>query len=268
MVVIAQHAERLERLGLSTLEGVRSFHGQLVKNHKGRRDIFRIETGAGAEPGPVLFLKRNLKPYKKNGLASWWRHGAVWSAARQEWENARRLQTAGVATPPLVAYGEQCGLFWERFSFLITEAAAGSQTVEQFLQACQERAERRRVLDALAGEVRRIHDAGLASPDLFTRHVFVDAAGHPPRFTWIDMARLDQRQPVSKRRRARDLAALNITAPLPLVSVRERLRFLEAYAGVVDRELVALIRRRMGRLLHHRRFQAFLGPKTPQQMST
>ena len=257
MVVILRHHELLNRLGLSTLAGARLFRGQRVKDHKGRRDILRIPPNPGDSGGPVLFLKRTWKPYKKDGLASLFRHGAVWSAARQEFENSKVLGAAGVTTAAVVAYGEECGPLWEHFSFLVTEAAAGTQTVLQFLAECADQSERRRVFGALALEIRRMHEAGLATPDLFTRHVFVDATVDPPRFCWIDMGRLEQRRPLPGRRRARDLAALNITAPLRFVSAGERVRFLRTYAGAVERRLAGQVSRRVAYLLRRRKFRDF-----------
>ena len=258
MVLVAQHQRALEKLGLNTLERVKAFRGQPVKDHKGRRDILRIITSDGNGNELVLFLKRSWRPYRKDGLASLLRRGQVWSISRMEWENSKALQDAGVRTAVLVAYGEDCGPLWERFSFILTETASGQQTVQQFLRECGERAERRRVFDALARLVRQMHDAGMATPDLFTRHIFVDVKSEPPQFCLIDMARLDRGTAVSPRLRARDLAALNITAPLRCVTARERIRFLQVYAGGKDRALFQLIRRRMNQLLPRGRFKDFL----------
>ena len=108
MVEIVRHADLLACLGLTTLAGARAFQGQLVKDHKGRRDIFRIPAVTAFDQGqsPVLFLKRNWHPYKKDGLASLFRRGAVWSAARQEWENASLLAvTDGEVTEYLLPSG-------------------------------------------------------------------------------------------------------------------------------------------------------------------
>jgi len=260
---IACHRSLLEQLRLSSPAEARLFRGELVKDHKGRRDILRItipcpeQSEVGLSQVKTFFLKRNWKPYRKDGLASLFRHGSVWSASRQEWENGQALAKAGVRTATAVAYGEDCGPFWEHFSYLLTEAAVGTQTVEHFLRQCGDRAERRRVFDALAREVRRMHDAGLATPDLFTRHVFVNLNVNPPQFCWIDMARLDQARSLPRRRRARDLAALNITAPLRFVSARERIRFLIQYAGEVDKNLACQIRRRMNHLLVRKKFRDF-----------
>ena len=258
MVTVARHHELLEKLGLHTLAGVRSFRGDLVKNHKGRRDISRIRVTDSGGFERVFYLKRSWKHYKKDGLASLLRHGKVWSISRVEWENCLALERSGLRVAAPVAFGEECGPFWEKFSFLITEAAAGRQTLDQFLREGGEPSERRRVFDALALEIRRLHDAGLASPDLFARHLFVDATAHPPQFCLIDMARLDREQSLSDLLRARDLAALNITAPTRFVSTKERVRFLRLYAGSRRKQLMRMVQRRMEHLLGRRKFRHFL----------
>ncbi len=253
MFVIAKYHDLLRQLGLDSLEAVRRFQGELIKNHKGRRDIFRVETGAGRER-LVFFLKRNWQPYKKDGLHSLCTRGEVWSQSRTEWENAQALARAGIGVAEPVAFGEDCGLLWEKFSFILTAAAPGDVTLDEFLRTCRDNAARRRVFDALAREIRRMHDAGLASPDLFARHIFLEL-GREPRFCLIDMARLDRRKALPLKLRARDLAALHVTAPLRFVSARERMMFLREYGDA--RDLAPLIQARAGHLLTRRKFGEF-----------
>jgi len=270
MVIIGRHRAVLERLHLSTVAEVKAFSGPLVKNHRGHRDILRIVTTDDDGRPLTLFLKRNWKPYKKDGLISLLRYGRVWSVSRQEWANGLALQRAGLRTAPLVAYGEECGPAWEKFSFILTEAADGRHTVGDFLRDCHDAARRRTVLDALAVEIRKMHAAGLASPDLFTRHLFVEDDAHPPRFCLIDMARLDARRSLSMRHRARDLTALHVTAPLRLATSRERLRFARMYAGRDARALLKWIGRLARRLLKRRKFRGFFASAdsdhTPSRM--
>jgi tRNA A-37 threonylcarbamoyl transferase component Bud32 len=130
-------------------------------------------------------------------------------------------------------------------------------TMEEFLRIEANASIRRQVLASLAVIIRQMHEGGLAAPDLFTRHIFVEG-GSTPAFCLIDMARLDRRSRISARTQARDLAALNVTAPLRHVSWRERLRFLAAYGG--DRRLLRRIEKRTGYLLHRRKFRDFLQP--------
>ena len=260
MFVIAKHHEVLRQLGLDTMEGVKNFNGQLIKNHKGQRDIQRVVEGAGGIPPAnssqalIFFLKRNWQPYKKDGLKSLFTRGEVWSQSRVEWENALALQRAGIGVAEPIAFGEECGLFWEKFSFILTASARGDVTLDEWLRTSRSRLERRTVLDALGCEIRKMHDAGLASPDLFTRHIFLER-GDAPKFCLIDMARLDRRKRLSPALRARDLAALHVTAPLRFVSTRERLRFLKVYGG--NRHLRGLLLSRSQHLLSRRKFADF-----------
>ena len=256
MVVIAKHQAQLEQFGLATPAQVKNFKGERVKDHRGRRDIFKIATRDSSGKPLVLFLKRNWKPYKKDGLTSLFMRGKVWSQSRREWENSLRLGSAGLRTCGLVAYGEECGLLWEKFSFLITETAAG-ETLDRFIRNSGDPKLRRAVFGALALEIRKMHDDGLATPDLFTRHVFVEIKNGAPGFCFIDMARLNRRKKISDAMRARDLAALNVTAPLKFVSAKERIRFLNTYAGDLDRKLVQRIAARVKHLVKRRKFRTF-----------
>ena len=56
MMVASKYREILERLGLTSLEQVRRFHGELVKNHRGRRDILRIVAADSAGRPLSAFL--------------------------------------------------------------------------------------------------------------------------------------------------------------------------------------------------------------------
>jgi len=262
MIHLACHQSVLQRLGLATLEQVRAFQGETVKAHsEGRRDILRIQTHDDTGAPLVLYLKRTWRAYIKDGLRTLLRHGRVHSISWQEWENSLSLHQAGLKTAPLVAYGEDCGLFRERFSFLITESVDGRETLQQFLKDCHEPVRRRSVLDALARNVRQMHEAGLAMPDLYTRHIFLEIEDGQPAFYFIDMARMDRGGSVSRSHRVRDLAALNATAPLRQVSTRERMHFLQVYfGGSVDRELIQGVAARMEHLLSRRKFADFRIP--------
>src|SRR5947208_12640542 len=95
MFVIAKFHEVLRRLGLDSIEGVKSFRGELIKDHKGRRDIQRISADVDGSK-LTFYLKRNWRPYRKDGLKSLISRGEVWSQSRTEWENSLALQRAGL----------------------------------------------------------------------------------------------------------------------------------------------------------------------------
>lgn len=263
MIVTAKYKSLLEELDLTTLDKIKVFTGTgaFIKRHR-YRDVLKFVATLGGN-SLVFFLKRDWKGSKKAGLLSVLKHGAAWSVSRVEWENYLALEHAKLQTAELVAYGEECGLLWERFSFIITRAASGDQTLGQFLRESRVRESRRHVIEALAREIRKMHDAGLAAPDLFTRHIFLDRQGAVPRFSFIDLARLDRKGNISLKRRARDLAALNITAPLRHVSAFERVRFLRTYAGKLDKRLARLVEKRMRHIAARQKFKDFFKVASP-----
>jgi len=260
VVFIAKHPTVLARLGLTTLEDFQRFQAEIVERIAGKRDVLRLRTTDETGRELVLYLKRHWLSHKKDGLASLLRRGQVRSLARGEWENAQALQQAGFKTADLIAYAEDCGPFWEKFSCLLTAAATGPRTVGDFLRECRDPAARRRILEALAREVRRLHEAGLSMPDLFTRHIFFDPAATTPEFCFIDMARLERGRPLPWRARVRALSALHVSAPLRWVTWRERLRFLRGYAGHLDPKLMRSIGARTRSLLERKKYRDFLVP--------
>jgi hypothetical protein len=254
LFTIAKYHDLLRQLGLDTIEGVKNFKGKMVKRRSGKRDIQQITLPNNHGPGIVLYLKRNWQPHKKDGLHSLVTRGEVWSQCRVEWENSLALQRNSIAIAEPVACGDECSPFWEKFSFILTEAAHGEMTLYDFIQTCPDSHERRRVLEALALWVRKFHDAGFASPDLFSRHIFLER-GQAPKFCLIDMARLDQKEYIPSKLRARDLAALNISAPMRFLAARARLQFLKIYGG--DDELQRAIVKRTAYLLARKKFRDF-----------
>ena len=91
--------------------------------------------------------------------------------------------------------------------------------------------------------VAKVHDAGFDHPDLYAKHVLVDR--HSGEIVLLDWQRSRQHRFIAPDRAARDLAALNATLLPPLVGNRERLLFLQAYAGFwgwTREEIAALAR--------------------------
>ena len=62
MVVVAQYHAVLQSLGLNTLEGVKRFQGDLVKDHHGQREIFRINAGRVGGRNLILSLGGGVSP--------------------------------------------------------------------------------------------------------------------------------------------------------------------------------------------------------------
>lgn len=253
----------LRMLELDSFPGVKAFRGHLVKNHRLRRDIIRFESAVPTPAGTSMFyLKRNLKPYFKHSVRSWFQHGEVRSAAREEWENNQIFQQAGFGVVPLVAWGDEIDPGGERFSFLITGAAQG-ESLPEFVFREKEPATRALVFRVLAEEVATMHSTGLGMPDLFSRHVFIRWDGSMPRFQFIDLARIRRGPVIPWEDRAEDLAALHTSTPEVAASLEERRTFLDGYCremGAAERDVLAqMIQRRsdylLGKEKHRRNFQ-------------
>ena len=168
------------------------------------------------------------------------------------------MKEKGFSTPEMVAYGEDCSVFREAFSFIITKVAKGDQTLYEFSRDCHDVNRRRQVFDALANEITRLHHSGLATPDLLSRHIFIDGTPDIPGFCFIDMARLYRVKRCSDRSCARDLAILNVSIPLTFVSLRERVRFLRKYREDGWRKLVPQIKKRVFNLVKRNQYRDFL----------
>lgn len=252
---IHRRADLLQSLGLVDLPSVRNWPGKPIKLQRGRRDVCRLQPSGQTE---VLYLKRNLKPYRKHALMAVIRYGRLISSAQMEAEALKRLDGAGLPTSPCIASGAEFNLLGETFSFLITEAARGV-CLDDWLAQSPSQIQLNRVSVRLAGQLRQVHDAGIGLPTLMGRHLFVDFAHDGQlQLTMIDVDRLIHRRWMM-RQRVRDLAQLHFSIPLTRLSLSQRLRLLRDYARGDEklfRHLLSAIVQRTNYLLLRRRRRA------------
>lgn len=262
----------LEKLGLDSLARVMEFQGERLKEQRGRRDVLRVQAATDDGRKVTLFVKRMWKSYKKDGFRSLFTRGRVISKGRKEYENTQKVLRAGFAAPSLVAYGEDCGLARENCSFIITEEVRG-QPLDEWLAECTSIKARRHLIAALGRWIAKLHDAGIAYPDIFSRHIFVHPKSDPaaesidgePGFALIDLARLAPcRWPMANFWRVRDLAALNASLTMRQAGKADRIRFLRAYCGnkKAMRRLIRRIAARMKVLLEREKFADFYSRPT------
>lgn len=244
MVVRKRYLPLLAEMGLIDLASVQTLRGSLVKDQRGKRDVLQLSLR-----GQTFFLKRIWRTKPVQTLETLVKHRRVRSLAGIEWDNLVQLSRHRIRVAEPIAFGERIYRLREEFSFILTRAAPGEMDLHDFVESETDPIRRRRVLDELAGMVRRLHDAGFATPDLFARHLFLNWRGGRPLFTLIDMARVDRVRQVSRAMRARDIAGLNSSLPHHLVSPSDRMRFLHRYCGGRDRSMAAAVRRRMEHLL-------------------
>lgn len=217
----------------------------------------RLEDGSGA---CVVYLKRFAHPPLRRQIDRW-RAGAPWrSTAGIEWDNARDLAAAGIAAAEAVGMGERMQGPLERCSFILLREVPG-ESLERWVPAhgpalAGDPCRRRSLIDELARFVGRFHRAGYVHRDLYLCHIFIRATADDTRtaeFRLIDLQRVFRPRWRRLRWYIKDLAALDSSAPDPIVSERDRLRFLcryaraSGYAGSL-RALAARVRGKAARM--------------------
>lgn len=137
--------------------------------------------------------------------------------------------------PIPVAAGERRQCRFLRKAFILTLAVKG-QSLPSFLKQCRiglNSVEKRRGLQQLALEVRRLHQLGFVHGDLVPTNIFVSrASGEGSRFFFMDNDRTRHYptwMPHGLWRR--NLVQLN-RIPLPGITLQDRVRFLRHYLGL------------------------------------
>jgi serine/threonine protein kinase len=190
-----------------------------------------------AQAGPV-FLKIFYRQSPVASFKDFFRYSRAVRALRV----TERLAASGFAVPIAMAAGEERHGGVLRRSFLVTLPVNGL-ALPVFLRDQLDKSgavslslrEKRRILAALAQELRKLHDLGFIHGDLVPGNIFVAAAGEQPvQFVFMDNDRT-RRYPVWLARYLlarylwrRNLVQLN-RFPLAGISLQDRMRFFHAY---------------------------------------
>lgn len=226
--IVREHA-LLDRHGLRSFADFMAVEGTPVARKRGRTVVrFTLEERA-------FYLKRNT-----------WHWGEFWKtllhlhlpprSACQEWQGIRAVQRAGIATVPAVAMGEQARFNMEVASFTLTEELYGAIPLEQIIRKewriplrGEPLARKRRLIQAVAQMVRRLHAAGLWHQDLYLGHFLLD---REDTLFLIDVQRVRSAPVVPRRYLIKDLAQLAYSAQeCGGLTRADRLRFLSVYLG-------------------------------------
>lgn len=151
------------------------------------------------------------------------------SKAARAWRGAVALVDAGFGTAAPIAYLERRRGGLIRESYFVAERLAGGREI-RFLFRELAPAELEPLLAALAGELVRIHAAGLLHRDLSDGNILVESVGGGFRFVFLDTNRVRRRGRLGRMARARNLVRLGVPAGL-------RPFFLERYAAAEGRPL-------------------------------
>lgn len=242
----------LRSVGLSAVEDFQAAArtGPSATERDDLRLVRRIERDAGGERF-VAYLKW-YAPHPWHREIARWIRGRRASGAMLELERINRLRQVGVDLPEPLAFGEN--IPFGRFrSFLLLASVEHWPTLEEVAHSQRFRDQladirvRRGLIESVAGLARRLHEAGIANPSLYSRHVVIESLDADPiRTGLIDLEDLELDVRMNDRRRAEDLGALALTLQREFISLADRGRFIRGYQQTdrldsVGRRLVAAI---------------------------
>lgn len=265
-----------EQLGWTTLRAILETQRCHVVRRVGQRDNCRLLLPApqtarpdnpsdmsDSSPAPIAaYLKRHQGSYFSAWLASKLT-GQPWNLPGiDEAEAVGACQRAGVATMNVIAAGQQFGPKpWQGESFFLSEGIDGGTPADDFWklrfpdepkepsghqsdQAEQDehtravdRAERRRVLLAIAETARRLHAARLFHRDLYWCHFFVREPGKGEFAAHlIDLQRIHHTRWDAWRWQLKDLAQFVYSAPPGSLDGEGGKRWFARYFGYPDNQ--------------------------------
>jgi tRNA A-37 threonylcarbamoyl transferase component Bud32 len=178
-----------------------------------------------------------VKEYLPAGLARRLEDLVRPAAALREWRAAHELERRGVAAPRAFALVRPAPLA-AASSFVVLEAIERGEPVNRYVlrrgSGAASRAERLRLLDAAADQLRSLHERGVEHRDLKGSNLLVRERDGGFEFFLVDLAAVRCVRRVREARRLEALAQLNASTPLA-VGRSERLRFLTRYAPGASR---------------------------------
>jgi tRNA A-37 threonylcarbamoyl transferase component Bud32 len=202
--------------------------GEVVKQAVPERNTVRLCLKSAEGPFEA-FLKRHY-PLPLLGICSQILKLCRPKTAFDEFRSITAFHRAGIATMTPVAAGKRRCAFLGTESFLVTKAIAESQRLDHLFNRASDlpAEEKRDLVKRVALLVKKMHACGFNHRDLYLCHILLDRQG---QLFLVDLHRVDHRQKVPERWKVKDIAALNYSAPGPVITRTDRLRFLKAYLG-------------------------------------
>lgn len=213
-------------------------------------EIYRAPPGSGRETlrferdGRGYFLKRHSGVGWREILKNLVSLKPPVLGAGNEWRAIRRLDQLGVASMPLLGYGQSGWNPAARRSFVITAELLNVVSLEDYcadwLRRPPEPRLKWRLIDAVARVARILHDNGINHRDLYICHILLERGSEPaPQLHLIDLHRVQIRTAVPRRWLVRDLGALWFSAMQIGLTRGDRMRFLRGYRQRPLREILA-----------------------------
>ena len=157
--------------------------------------------------------------------------------AANEWKAIQRLESLGVETMQLEAWGEEGWNPARRRSFVVTRELENTISLEDYCAAwkrCPPDPRLKRLLLArVAAMTRKLHEHGLNHRDLYICHFLLrqpwDGSEESLHLYLIDLHRVQQHRQLPRRWRVKDVGSLYFSAMDIGLTHRDMLRFLGHY---------------------------------------
>jgi tRNA A-37 threonylcarbamoyl transferase component Bud32 len=187
----------------------------------------RAQAGVIECDGTEVFVKRVDSGSWLKGVVDRL-HG---SRARRTLRGAAILEAAGFAHPKPFAAVETRSMGAVRASYVVSEALSNARMLSAFALGDGRNFIRRKwISEAVAREIRGMHDAGIYTRDLQETNLMLEARDHQLTIYFVDLEDFKRARKVSMRRRMLNLVHLDRSIGR-FVCRSQRLRFFYNYLG-------------------------------------
>jgi tRNA A-37 threonylcarbamoyl transferase component Bud32 len=129
-------------------------------------------------------LRLFVKKQQNHGRKSWHHPFAGEPTFRREFANLKFLAKHNIGAPKLVYYAENMAA---KQAILITEELTDFVPLDTVGLSSLNQAQQHAVIQTVATEVKRFHNAGLVHRALYPKHIFVKNAQAAPQIAFIDL---------------------------------------------------------------------------------
>jgi tRNA A-37 threonylcarbamoyl transferase component Bud32 len=187
----------------------------------------RTRAGFLSHGGPEAFVKRvETGGYFKGIIAR-----VLGSRATRALRGAQLLGAGGFAHPRPLLIADELSMGSIRASYIVTEPLRAARVFSRFaLGPSRSPAFRRTISKRVAGEICRLHDAGIYTRDLQETNLMLEEQGGDLRIWFVDFEDFRRARHVSSRRRMLNLIHLDRSIGR-FASRAKRLRFFYDYFG-------------------------------------
>ncbi len=229
-----------DRLGLTDFDSVMAYGSGMTVSRHAQRNTSLITVGQSTD-ARRLYLKRVHRVPIKHVLEDLLSRRLPRPQPLREWQAIERCKERGIPAMRGLAWGQRSTLGVPRQAFILVEAVPAVECLDEALHRlarpnadARAAADRRRLARELGAFIARVHEAGLAWPDMVGKHIYLAPRARGGRgcrweFHLIDLERMNGR--ATHRTQTRDLKRLLTSLrPYPL-GPTDLLRFALSYLG-------------------------------------